>query len=108
MASVDWLDLQRLSRAAADLGHYNVAKLLQAAIASSLNRQLYGETLPKSDAEFLSAFDRAIEGLRESGLDPDLLVAFDQSQPDRPALERDRMVPVEAGGDLLVERRVGQ
>ena len=71
--SIDLYDVERLARAATDLGHYNVAKLLHAAGASIVNRRLYGESLPKTDADFRAALDALVPALEEDGLDPDML-----------------------------------
>jgi uncharacterized damage-inducible protein DinB len=66
MSPVDLYALHRLARVATDLGYYNAAKLFSAAAASLVNRQLYSETLPKTEADFLAALQ---------GLEPDLLQA---------------------------------
>ena len=55
MSDLDLYALLRMSRTAADLGHYNLGKLLNAAAASLANRSLYAESLPKTDRELAEA-----------------------------------------------------
>ena len=74
--SIDLYDVERLARTAVDLGHYNVAKLLHAAGASIVNRRLYGENLPKTDADFRAALDALVPALQAEGLDPDVLAVL--------------------------------
>jgi uncharacterized damage-inducible protein DinB len=75
MAELDLYALQRLSRAAADLGHYNLAKLLTAASLAVTNRELYAESLPKTDRELAEAV-AAIEPLLQTTVDDRLLEAI--------------------------------
>lgn len=74
--SIDLYDVERLARAATDLGHYNMAKLLRAAGASIVNRRLYGESLPKTDANFRAALSELVPALEADGLDPDMLAVL--------------------------------
>lgn len=76
MSDSDLYALLRMSRTAADLGHYNLGKLLNAAAASLANRSLYAESLPKSDRELAEAVGRLEPSLREAGLDPHLLATL--------------------------------
>ena len=55
MSDLDPYALLRMSRTAADLGHYNLGKLLNAAAASLANRSLYEESLPKTDRALAEA-----------------------------------------------------
>jgi uncharacterized damage-inducible protein DinB len=73
MFDVDWYALQRLTRAASDLGHYNMAKLLAAAAASVVNHALYAESLPRTDRDFAEAVAAIEPMLIDAGLDPNLL-----------------------------------
>src|SRR5512143_2170505 len=69
MSDLDLYALLRMSRTAADLGHYNLGKLLNAAAASLANRSLYAESLPVTDRELAEAIDRLEPSLRQAGLD---------------------------------------
>jgi len=73
MPELDLYALLRMSRTAADLGHYNLGKLLNAAAASLANRSLYAESLPRTDRELAKAVSQLEPVLREAGLDPRLL-----------------------------------
>jgi uncharacterized damage-inducible protein DinB len=79
MSDFDLYALQRLSRTAADLGHYNLGKLLGAAAASLVNRSLYAESLPKTDRELAEAVKQLEATLRAADLDPQLLAAIQQA-----------------------------
>lgn len=76
MSDLDLYALQRMSRTAADLGHYNLGKLLNAAAASLTNRSLYAESLPKTDRELAEAVGQLEPMLRAADLDPQLLAAI--------------------------------
>jgi uncharacterized damage-inducible protein DinB len=80
MKDLDLYDVQRLSRAAADLGHYNLGKLLNAAAASLINRELSLESLPKTDREFTEAVANLEPELRAAGLDSLLLATIAQTR----------------------------
>ena len=80
MSDIDHYALLRLSRTAADLGHYNLGKLLNAAAASLANRSLYAESLPKTDRELAEAVSQIEPTLREADLDPQLLVAIQHAR----------------------------
>ena len=80
MSDSDLYALLRMSRTAADLGHYNLGKLLNAAAASLANRALYAESLPTTDRDLAEAVSRLEPGLRESGLDPALLAAIQHAR----------------------------
>ena len=80
MSSVDVYALQRLSRTAADLGHYNLGKLLNAAATSLANRSLYAESLPKTDRGLAEAVGHLEPALRAAGLDPQLLAAIQHAR----------------------------
>jgi uncharacterized damage-inducible protein DinB len=70
----------RLSRTAADLGHYNLGKLLNAAATSLVNRSLSAESLPKTDRELAEAVGQLEPMLGEAGLDPQLLAALQHAR----------------------------
>ncbi len=80
MPDLDPYALLRLSRAAADLGHYNLGKLLNAASASLANRSLYAEPLPKADQALAEAVSQLEPALRAAGLDPQLLAAIQHAR----------------------------
>ena len=76
MPDLDPYALLRMSRAAADLGHYNLGKLLNAAAASLVNRSLYEESLPKTDRALAEAVSQLEPALRAAGIDPQLLATI--------------------------------
>ena len=80
MSDVDLYALLRLSRTAADLGHYNVGKLLNAAATSLANRSLYAESLPKTERGFAEAVNQLEPALQAAGLDPQLLAAIQHAR----------------------------
>ena len=80
MPDLDLYVLLRMSRTAADLGHYNLGKLLNAAAASLANRSLYAESLPGTDRELAEAIGRLEPSLREAGLDPHLLATIQHAR----------------------------
>jgi len=80
MPELDLYALQRMSRMAADLGHYNLGKLLNAAAASLANRSLYAESLPKTDRELAEAVGELEPSLREADLDLQLLAAIQHAR----------------------------
>jgi uncharacterized damage-inducible protein DinB len=80
MSNFDFYALQRLSRTAADLGHYNLGKLLNAAAVSLLNRAVYAESLPKTDRELAEAVQQIEPMLRAANLDPHLLAAIQHAR----------------------------
>src|SRR5512143_542230 len=80
MSDLDLYALLRLSRTAADLGHYNLGKLLNAAATALANRSLYAESLPKTDRALVEAVNQLEPSLREAGLDPQLLAAIQHAR----------------------------
>lgn len=80
MSKIDSYALQRLSRTAADLGHYNLGKLINAAAASLANRALYAESLPKTDRELAEAVKQIEPLLHAADLDPQLLAAIQHAR----------------------------
>ena len=80
MPDRDLQALLRMSRTAADLGHYNLGKLLSAAAASLANRSLYAEPLPKTDRELAEAVSQLEPALHAAGLDSQLLAAIQQAR----------------------------
>jgi len=80
MPDIDFYALQRLSRTAADLGHYNLGKLLTAAAASLANRSLAAESLPKTDRALAEAVEQIEPALRAADLDPQLLAAIQHAR----------------------------
>lgn len=79
MSDFNFYALQRLSRTAADLGHYNLGKLLSAAAASLVNQSLYTESLPRTDRELAEAVEQLTATLRAVNLDPQLLATIEQA-----------------------------
>jgi uncharacterized damage-inducible protein DinB len=80
MSDLDLYTLQRMSRTAADLGHYNLGKLLNAAAASLANRSLHAESLPGTDRELAEAVSKLEPMLRTADLDPQLLAAIQHAR----------------------------
>jgi uncharacterized damage-inducible protein DinB len=80
MSDLDLYALLRLSRTAADLGHYNLGKLITAAAASLANRSLYAESLPKTDRALAEAVNEIEPALRAADLDPQLLAAIQHAR----------------------------
>ncbi len=80
MSDFDVYALQRLARTAADLGHYNLGKLLNAAVASLTNRALNAESLPRTDRELAEAVGQLESSLRATDLDPQLLAAIQRAR----------------------------
>jgi hypothetical protein len=76
MNTIDWPALQRAARAALDMGHYQVAAMLQAAATSLITRRLYADALPKTDAALAEALAALEPGLAAAGLDAGLLAAL--------------------------------
>lgn len=80
MTKIDLLALLSLSRAAADLGHYNLAKLLTGAVAAATNRELFAEALPKTDRELVEAVAALEPLLREAAIDQSLLARIQHAR----------------------------
>lgn len=104
MIDFDPVTGMRLARAAADLGHYNLAKMLHASVISSLNRALFTESLPKTDRELVEAVAALEPGLRAAALDPGLLAAIQQAQA---VIAADRLVLYDDAPPLYVCRVCG-
>ncbi len=80
MFELDLYALARLTRTAADLGHYNLGKLLTAAAASVVNHSLSTASLPKTDRELAEAVEQIEPALRAAGLDPQLLATIQHTR----------------------------
>lgn len=80
MHDLDVYALQRLARTAADLGHYNLGKLLNAAAAALINRALFAESLPRIDRALAEAVIEIEPALRAADLDPQLLAAIQHAR----------------------------
>ncbi len=80
MSDLELYAVQRLARTAADLGHYNLGKLLNAAVASLVNRSVYADSLPKTDGELAAAVTGLEPLLRQADLDPQLLAAIQHAR----------------------------
>src|SRR5512141_2947257 len=76
MGALDLYSIQRLIRTASDLGHYNLGKLLQAAMVAWSNRTLYTAELPKTDRALAAAISGIIPDLLEAGVDRSLIDAI--------------------------------
>jgi hypothetical protein len=59
-----------------DMGHYQVAAMLQAAATSLVTHGLYAATLPKTDAALAEMLAALQPGLAAAGLDASLLSAL--------------------------------
>ncbi len=70
---IDGYAWQRLTRAATDLGHYNLAKLLTAAQTSATQRALAADSLPKTDRALVQALNQQLPDLIDAGIDPALI-----------------------------------
>lgn len=103
MPKFDLYALQRGSRAAADLGQYNLAKLLNAAALSLTNRALSAESLPKTDRELAEAV-AVIEAQLRDLIDPGLLAALQQA---RSLIGAGRLVLYDDAPPLYVCRMCG-
>ena len=80
MTAIDPIPLLRLSRAAADLGHYNLAKLLNGAVAASLNREWFTTSLPKTDRALVDALEAIEPLLQAAALDRSLVEKIEQAR----------------------------
>jgi uncharacterized damage-inducible protein DinB len=72
--------VQRLSRAATDQGHYNLALLLNAALTSIMTRQLAAESLPETGWDLAADVAELLPQLQVGGLDPELLTLIDRAR----------------------------
>jgi hypothetical protein len=72
----DLISIHRLERAAHDLGHYNLAKLLRAAVASAAIRALNPDDLPRTDALLVAELERAEALLARLNLPDELIDAL--------------------------------
>src|SRR5512143_1615087 len=73
MTAIDPIPLLRLSRAAADLGHYNLAKLLNGTVAASRNREWFAASLPKTDPALVDALEAIEPQLHAAAVDRSLI-----------------------------------
>ncbi len=80
MTKIDPLAILSLSRAASDLGHYNLAKLLTGAVAAAINRELYAGLLPKTDQEVVDAVAAIEPVLHEAESDQSLLAGIQHAR----------------------------
>lgn len=80
MTEIDLFALQRLIRAAHDLGHYNLGKLLQAAGAAWVNRTLYAGMLPRTDRALADSVAALEPTLIKAGLDRSLIDLIHQAR----------------------------
>jgi uncharacterized damage-inducible protein DinB len=105
MTELDVYAVQRLSRAATDLGHYNLGKLLTAAVTAYLNRTLYAESLPKTDRALAEAVATIEPQLRAADLDPQLLESIHRACE---IVASQRMILYEDAPPIWVCRACGQ
>ena len=82
MTNIDLFALYRLSRTAADLGHYTTGKLLNSAAAALVNRALYTEPLPKTDQDFVAALEAGYDKVAEADRNPQQKPGGRKFQPD--------------------------
>jgi hypothetical protein len=80
MGDLDLEALHRLSRAASDLGHYNLSKLLNVAAVSYVNRAAWIDERLTTDRILAEAVASLEPQLREAQLDPHLLMALQRAR----------------------------
>jgi len=80
MTNFDLKTLYRLSRAASDLGHYNLSKLLNAAAVSYINRAAWTAAPLITDRDLAEAVAALEPQLHEAQLDEQLLTAFQRAR----------------------------
>ena len=105
MTHFDAHAVQRLRRAATDQGHYNLALLLNAALASIVTCELAAESLPMTDRELAEAVRVLRPQLQATGLDPELLALIDRA---RASLTDGRMILYDDAPPVFVCRACGQ
>ncbi len=105
MTVIDPIPLLRLSRAAADLGQYNLAKLLNGAVTAALNRALFAESLPKTDRELVDAIAAIEPSLSEAAIDRSLI---ERIQHARSLIAANQMVLYPDSPPLYVCRVCGE
>jgi uncharacterized damage-inducible protein DinB len=105
MPDLDLFALQRLTRAANDLGHYNLGKLLQVAGAAWVNRTLYTAALPKTDRALVAEIAALEAMLLNAGLDRSLVEAIRQA---RDILARQQLILYRDAPPLYVCRVCGE
>ncbi len=80
MTDLDLAALYRLSRAASDLGHYNLSKLLNVAAVSYVNRAAWTDLQLTTDRALADAVAALEPQLREAQLDQHLLTALQHAR----------------------------
>jgi uncharacterized damage-inducible protein DinB len=105
MNEIDLYALHRLARAAADAGHYNPRKLLNAAAVSLVNRSLYTADLPKTDRGLADAVAAIEPQLGAAGIDRDLLAALRRA---RTLVQDSQLIPVQDAPPVFVCRVCGE
>jgi hypothetical protein len=80
MTDFDLAAVYRLSRAASDLGHYNLSKLLNVAAASYANRAAWAESPLTTDRALAEAVAALEPQLRAAQLDQHLIVALQRAR----------------------------
>ena len=80
MTDFDLKTLYRLSRAASDLGHYNLSKLLNVAAVSYVNRAAWTAAPLTTDRDLAEAVAALEPQLRAAQLDEHLLTALQRAR----------------------------
>lgn len=80
MSDLDLAAVYRLARAASDLGHYNLSKLLHVAAVSYVNQAGWQAALPRTDGALAEAVAALEPELREAQLDRELLAALQRAR----------------------------
>ncbi len=105
MKSTDFLALQRVTQAARDLGHYNLAKLLDAARASLVQQTVRASGLPLTDAALLAELSSLEQTLADASLAPDLMAAIRNTHA---AIAQNGMALLTDAPPVFVCRHCGQ
>ena len=104
MTDFDLKTLYRLSRAASDLGHYNLSKLLNVAAVSYVNRAAWTAAPLATDRDLAEAVAALEPQLREGQLDEHLLTAL---QRTRETVAAGRLIAYEEAPLIYVCRVCG-
>jgi hypothetical protein len=105
MNDVDLLNLHRVAQAARDLGHYNLAKLLEAARTSLVTRTGRAGELPLTDTALLGELAALEQTLNSVALHPELLAAIRNAHS---AIAHKGMALLEDAPPVFVCRHCGQ
>jgi uncharacterized damage-inducible protein DinB len=104
MTDFDLEAVYRLSRAASDLGHYNLSKLLNVAAVSYVNRAAWTDSQLTTDRALAEAVAILEPQLREAQLDQHLLIALQRA---RETVAAGQLVSYEEAPSIYVCRVCG-